>query len=48
VDYAGLAPNYVGLYQINAHVPTVLAAGNQPVVITVNRVQSAIALLPVH
>jgi uncharacterized protein (TIGR03437 family) len=48
VDYAGLAPNYVGLYQINAHVPTVLSAGNQPVVITMNGVQSAIALLPVH
>jgi uncharacterized protein (TIGR03437 family) len=48
VDYAGLAPNYVGLYQINAHVPTVLSAGNQPVVITMNGIQSAIALLPVH
>ena len=48
VDYAGLSPNYVGLYQINAHVPTVLSAGNQPVVITMNGVQSAIALLPVH
>jgi uncharacterized protein (TIGR03437 family) len=47
VDYAGLSPNYVGLYQINAHVPTVLSAGNQPVVITMNGVQSAIALLPV-
>jgi uncharacterized protein (TIGR03437 family) len=47
VDYAGLSPNYVGLYQINAHVPTVLSAGNQPVVITVNGIQSAIALLPV-
>jgi len=48
VDYAGLAPGFVGLYQINAHVPTVLSAGNQPVVITMNGVQSAIALLPVH
>jgi uncharacterized protein (TIGR03437 family) len=48
VDYAGLAPGFVGLYQINAHVPTVLSAGNQPVVITVNGIQSAIALLPVH
>lgn len=48
VDYAGLAPGYVGLYQVNAHVPTVLSAGNQPVVITMNGVQSAIALLPVH
>jgi uncharacterized protein (TIGR03437 family) len=48
VDYAGLAPGFVGLYQINAHVPTVLSAGNQPVVITMNGIQSAIALLPVH
>jgi uncharacterized protein (TIGR03437 family) len=48
VDYAGMAPGFVGLYQVNAHVPTVLSAGNQPVIITVNGVQSAIALLPVH
>ena len=48
VAYAGLAPGFVGLYQVNAQVPTGLAAGNQPVVITMNGIQSSIALLPVH
>ncbi len=47
VDYAGLAPGFVGLYQINAHVPSGLPAGNQAVVITMNGIQSSIALLPV-
>ena len=47
IAYSGLAPGYVGLYQINAVVPTGLASGNQPVIITVNGTQSSIALLPV-
>jgi uncharacterized protein (TIGR03437 family) len=38
----------VGLYQINAQVPSGLTPGNQAVVITMNGVQSSIALLPVH
>ncbi len=46
VAYSGLAPGFVGLYQINATVPT-LSAGNQPVIITIGGTQSAIALLPV-
>jgi len=48
VDYAGLSPNFVGLYQINAQVPSGLAPGNQAVIITMNGIQSSIALLPVH
>jgi uncharacterized protein (TIGR03437 family) len=48
VDYAGLAPGFVGLYQINARVPSGLPAGNQAVVITMGGTQSSIALLPVQ
>jgi uncharacterized protein (TIGR03437 family) len=48
VDYAGLAPGFVGLYQVNAEVPTGLTAGNQPVIITIGGTKSAIALLPVQ
>jgi uncharacterized protein (TIGR03437 family) len=47
IAYTGLAPGYVGLYQINVVVPSGLTSGNQPVIITLNGVQSAIALLPV-
>lgn len=48
VAYAGLAPGFVGLYQVNAEVPAGLPSGNQPVVITVGGVSSSIALLPVQ
>jgi uncharacterized protein (TIGR03437 family) len=47
VAYAGLAPGFVGLYQVNAQVPSGLSGGNQPVVITMGGIQSSIALLPV-
>lgn len=47
VDYSGLAPDFVGLYQINAEVPAGLASGNQPVIINIGGAQSAIALLPI-
>ncbi len=33
VSFAGLAPGFVGLYQVNARVPAGLAAGPQPLVI---------------
>ncbi len=46
IPYSGLAPGFVGLYQINAVVPKV-PSGNQPVIITVNGTQSSIALLPI-
>jgi uncharacterized protein (TIGR03437 family) len=48
VSFSGLAPGYVGLYQINAQVPTGLAAQNQPVVINIAGTQSKSVLLPVH
>jgi uncharacterized protein (TIGR03437 family) len=39
VTFAGLAPGFVGLYQVNVRVPQV-AAGNQAVVVSVNSVSS--------
>ena len=48
VSFSGLAPGFVGLYQVNAVVPTGLASGNQAVVITVGDSKSNSALLPIR
>ncbi len=48
VSFSGLAPGFVGLYQINAEVPPGLASGNQPVVVEVMGVSSNSVLLPVQ
>ncbi len=48
VSFSGLAPGFVGLYQINAEVPAGLTAGNQPVVVTVGEASSNSVLLPVQ
>lgn len=41
VDFAGLAPGFVGLYQVNAEVPTNAAAGDAvPVVISIGGASS--------
>jgi uncharacterized protein (TIGR03437 family) len=48
VSFSGLAPGFVGLYQVNALVPLGLASGNQPVVITVASSKSNSVLLPIH
>ncbi len=40
VSYAGLAPTFAGLYQIDFTVPAGLTAGNQPIVLTVDGVQT--------
>jgi uncharacterized protein (TIGR03437 family) len=47
VSFAGLAANFVGLYQVNAQVPASLAAKNQPVIVSVSGASSAPVLLPV-
>ncbi len=47
VSFSGLAPNFVGLYQVNAKVPKGLAAKNQPVVVSVSGASSKPVLLPV-
>jgi len=46
IQFLGLTPNFVGLAQANLQVPQ-LAAGDYPVVITVNGVASAPAMLSV-
>lgn len=46
VSYSGLAPGFVGLYQINVTVPSGLESGNQAVVVTLG-VASNSVLLPV-
>jgi len=48
VLYAGLAPGFVGLYQVNATVPADAPTGIQPVVITMNGIASKTASLPVR
>ncbi len=47
VSFSGLAPGFVGLYQINAQIPTGLASGNQPLEITIAGASSKPVLLPV-
>jgi uncharacterized protein (TIGR03437 family) len=48
VSFSGLAPTFVGLYQINAQIPAGFKSGNQPVVITMGSASSNSVLLPVH
>lgn len=48
VSFSGLAPGFVGLYQVNAMVPSGLASGNQPVVISMGGSSSNSALLPIQ
>jgi uncharacterized protein (TIGR03437 family) len=48
VTFSGLAPGFVGLYQVNAVVPAGLASGNRPVLITVGGSSNNSSLLPVQ
>ncbi|HEV8042147.1 MAG TPA: hypothetical protein VGP62_24930 [Bryobacteraceae bacterium] len=47
VSFSGLAPGFVGLYQVNVQVPTGLASGNQPLVLTISGASSKTVMLPV-
>jgi len=47
VTYAGLAPGFVGLYQVNVQLPVGLLTGGQPVQIVVNGVPSNIVIVRV-
>jgi uncharacterized protein (TIGR03437 family) len=40
VTYSGLAPGYLGLYQVNAQIPSGVPSGEQPLFLTINGVQS--------
>ena len=35
IQYSGLAPGFVGLYQVNAYIPSGVVAGNQPITIAI-------------
>jgi uncharacterized protein (TIGR03437 family) len=48
VSFAGLTPGSVGLYQINVQVPSDLAPGRHPVVVTSNGIVSKTTFLPVR
>jgi uncharacterized protein (TIGR03437 family) len=48
VSFSGLAPGFVGLYQVNAAVPSGLAGGNHPVVMSEGGSSSNSVLLPVQ
>ena len=48
VSFSGLAPGFVGLYQVNVEVPAGLPAGNQPLVIEAAGASSNSVLLPVE
>jgi len=48
VSFSGLAPGFVGLYQVNALVPAGAPTGLQPVVVSIGGVASPAAGLPVQ
>ena len=48
VLFCGLAPGFVGLYQVNATVPSDAPTGIQPLVMKVGGVTSKSSLLPVQ
>jgi uncharacterized protein (TIGR03437 family) len=48
VSFSGLAPGFVGLYQVNAQVPAGLSAGNQAVLIKMGGASSNSVLLPIQ
>ena len=47
VQFAGAAPGYPGLYQLNLQVPTEIPSGLLPMVLTINGVSSAGVTVPV-
>jgi uncharacterized protein (TIGR03437 family) len=47
VQFAGLSPGYVGLYQLNVVVPDGLGTGDLPAVLSVNAQLSSIIFVPV-
>jgi uncharacterized protein (TIGR03437 family) len=47
VDYAGLSPQSIGLYQINVRIPADIPSGAQPIVVNMNGVVSNQLNIPV-
>jgi uncharacterized protein (TIGR03437 family) len=48
VDFSGMSPGWVGLYQVNVVVPQDAAAGPQPIVVSIGGVDSKASVLPVE
>lgn len=48
VSFSGLAPGFVGLYQVNAQIPANAAKGNQSVSIEMAGVKSNSVRLPIQ
>jgi uncharacterized protein (TIGR03437 family) len=48
VDFSGLSPGWVGLYQVNVDVPQNAATGSQPIVVSIGGVDSKASVLPVE
>jgi uncharacterized protein (TIGR03437 family) len=48
VSYAGLAPGFPGVYQVNLRIPAPVTAGSRPLVIGVGGVSSAPSTVPVE
>ena len=48
VDFSGLSPTWVGLYQVNVVVPPDTPAGLQPIVVSIGGVDSKASVLPVQ
>jgi trimeric autotransporter adhesin len=46
ISFSGTAPGFVALYQVNMQIPTGLASGNQPLVLSINGVSSQTVQLP--
>jgi uncharacterized protein (TIGR03437 family) len=48
VTFSGLAPNFVGLNQVNAHVPLGAQHGNQQIIVTIDGAPSVPVLIPIE
>lgn len=48
LSFSGLAPGFVGLYQVNAEIPAGLPSGNQSVLMIVGAAHSNTVLLPIQ
>ena len=48
VDFSGLSPGWVGLYQVNVVVPPDTPTGLQPIVVSIGGVDSKASVLPVQ
>ena len=48
VDFSGLSPGWVGLYQVNVDVPSNAPTGPQPIVVSIGGVDSKASILPVE